>query len=840
MSTETRACYDELKRELASAPKTWLITGVAGFIGSNLLETLLKLGQKVVGLDNFATGHRHNLDEVHGLVGTAQWARFKFITGDICSLADCQKGCAGVDYVLHQAAIGSVPRSLLDPIATNALNIDGFLNMLVAARDAKVARFVYAASSSIYGDHPGLPKVEDAIGRPLSPYAVTKYVNELYAEVFARCYGFESIGLRYFNVFGPRQDPNGTYAAVIPKWTAAMIAREPIYINGDGETSRDFTFVDNAVQINLRAATSANAQAINQVFNVAVGDRTTLNKLYAELKRLLTPRYPDLAAVQPIYRDFRAGDVRHSQADVSKAQELLGYQTTHSFSDGLRATVSRHLSFLSTLAVIEGGGEFDDRRGRGCERPCDETAPLPIRHRVMRFGTEVVLVGGTMGHERLRDEIGISASGSVSTTLQKFKSSSLIRGSATYLLSNVLSAAAPFLLMPVLARYLHPEEYGRIAMFQVAQAIFATVIGLSVIGSVGRKYYDANLSREEFKYFIGSCFFILTATTMAALAVLIGFDDAFVTMSGMEGSWLIAAALCAALGVIQQMLMTLWQVQKRSSHYAAMQIGGSVCLVALSLFFVIALAKGAEGRVIAQVISSLVVAVLALGFLHKDRLLGFAWRPAYIREALNFGSPLIPHSIGILLFGFFDRIVINDQLGLAEAGAYTVAVQVVSVFGLVTFAINNAYVPWLFERLQRDDSQEKQEIVKWTYWYFVIALGLAGGVFVVGPFAIKLFAGERYGDAGSAVGWLALTQAFAGMYLMVTNYVFYSKKTGLVSLVTISCGALNAVLLFALTSRFGLAGAGMAGAMAMAARFLLTWRVAQMRHPMPWFNLKTA
>jgi O-antigen/teichoic acid export membrane protein len=424
--------------------------------------------------------------------------------------------------------------------------------------------------------------------------------------------------------------------------------------------------------------------------------------------------------------------------------------------------------------------------------------------------------------------------------LKKIKSPGLIGGSATYLLSNVLSAAAPFLLLPVLTRYLHPEEYGRIAMFQTAQAAFAAVIGLSVVGAAGRKYYDANLNKEEHKFFIGACFLILAVTTSIALFVLMGFEDAFASMSGLDGSWLIASAFCAAFGFIQQMRMTQWQMQKQSGLYAAMQIGASVCLVAFSLLFVIALAKGAAGRVIAQVVSSLIFGVLALAFLYKDGLLGFAWRPAYIREALSFGAPLIPHSIGILLLGYCDRVVINDQLGLAEAGAYTVAFQLASVFGMVTFAINNAYVPWLFERLQRDDPQEKREIVKWTYWYFAIALALAGAVFVVGPFAINLIAGERYDSAAPAIGWLALTQAFAGMYLMVTNYILYSKKTGLLSLVTIGSGALDVALLFALTSRFGLAGAGMAGAIAMAARFLFTWRVAQLRHPMPWFNLKTA
>ena len=352
--------YEQLKIRLPAEPCTWLITGVAGFIGSNLLETLLKLGQRVVGLDNFATGHQRNLDEVQTLVSPTQWANFSFINGDIRNLEDCQRACESVDYVLHQAALGSVPRSLADPITTNATNISGFLNMLTAARDAKVKSFTYAASSSTYGDHPGLPKVEDTIGKPLSPYAVTKYVNELYADVFARCYGFNAVGLRYFNVFGPRQDPNGAYAAVIPKWIASLIKGEPLYINGDGETSRDFCFIKNVVQANLLAATaclpspapalfplplgggsgegsphSPIESPVNQVYNIAVGDRTTLNELFAQLHCNLLPLYLHLQGFQPVYRDFRSGDVRHSLADISKAQRLLGYSPTQRIGEGL-------------------------------------------------------------------------------------------------------------------------------------------------------------------------------------------------------------------------------------------------------------------------------------------------------------------------------------------------------------------------------------------------------------------------------------------------------------------------------------------------------------------------
>ena len=336
--------YQQVTEALVNEPKTWLITGVAGFIGSNLLETLLLLNQKVIGLDNFSTGFQHNLDEVQSVVTSEQWQRFNFIEGDIRNLADCQTACANIDYILHQAALGSVPRSIADPINTNDTNILGFLNMLVAARDAKVTSFTYAASSSTYGDHPALPKVEDAIGKPLSPYAVTKYVNELYADVFARTYDFHTIGLRYFNIFGKRQTPDGAYAAVIPKWTAAMIQGDEVYINGDGETSRDFNFIENAVQANILAAT-ANDDAKNQVYNVAVGGRTTLNTLFMALKDNLNVNGVDYSQA-PIYRDFREGDVRHSQANISKIQGALGYDPQFDVIQGIKKAMPWYVTFL--------------------------------------------------------------------------------------------------------------------------------------------------------------------------------------------------------------------------------------------------------------------------------------------------------------------------------------------------------------------------------------------------------------------------------------------------------------------------------------------------------------
>ena len=328
--------YEKVKENLKENPKTWLVTGVAGFIGSNLLETLLKLNQSVVGLDNFATGHQHNIDQALEDAGVnPATEKFKFINGDVRNLEDCQKACTGVDYVLHQAALGSVPRSIEDPITTNQTNIDGFLNMLVAARDSDVKGFVYAASSSTYGDHPDLPKVEDKIGNPLSPYAVTKLVNELYASVFARTYDFNTIGLRYFNIFGKRQDPNGAYAAVIPKWVASILHGEEIFINGTGETSRDFCYVDNTVQMNILAATAENSDAANQVYNTALNDRTTLTELYTMIQDRLITLKPELKTKDATYRDFRVGDVMHSQADISKAKNLLGYEPTHKIAEGL-------------------------------------------------------------------------------------------------------------------------------------------------------------------------------------------------------------------------------------------------------------------------------------------------------------------------------------------------------------------------------------------------------------------------------------------------------------------------------------------------------------------------
>jgi len=338
---------DGVIEHLKASPRSWLVTGAAGFIGSNLLQALLEAGQQVTGLDNFSTGYQENLDEVAAAVGPEAWARFKFIQGDTRNLEDCLKACEGVDLVLHEAALGSVPRSILDPIATHQSNIDGFLNILVASRDQGVSRFVYAASSSTYGDHPGLPKREDQIGRPLSPYAVTKLVNELYAELFGRVYGMETIGLRYFNVFGRRQDPEGPYAAVIPLWIIRMLHGSECTINGDGESTRDFCYVQNVVQANLLAATATRPDAVNQVYNVAFGGRTTLNQLHDLLRDGLARTHPAVASLKPHYGPFRDGDIAHSQADISKAGSLLGYEPQFDVRRGIDAALEWYCENLT-------------------------------------------------------------------------------------------------------------------------------------------------------------------------------------------------------------------------------------------------------------------------------------------------------------------------------------------------------------------------------------------------------------------------------------------------------------------------------------------------------------
>ena len=339
--------YNEIKKELQRKQKTWLVTGVAGFIGSNLAEALLKLNQKVIALDNFATGYKYNLDHVRSSVTPEEWKNFTFVEGDITHYETCIEITKGIDIVLHQAALGSVPRSIDNPVVSNNANVTGFLNMLTAAKDNGIKRFVYASSSSVYGDSQELPKVESRTGNILSPYALTKAVNELYMGVFYKTYGFESIGLRYFNVFGKRQDPNGAYAAVMPKWIGQILNGEDVYINGDGETSRDFTYIDNVVQANIMAGMTTNTEAFAKAYNTAAGGRETLNNLYRAITKGLKERLPELAIKEPIYREFRAGDIRHSNADISRAKELLGYEPTHTLQEGLSESLDWYIDDIN-------------------------------------------------------------------------------------------------------------------------------------------------------------------------------------------------------------------------------------------------------------------------------------------------------------------------------------------------------------------------------------------------------------------------------------------------------------------------------------------------------------
>ncbi|HEX6249797.1 MAG TPA: SDR family oxidoreductase [Gemmatimonadaceae bacterium] len=337
---------ERASRALREGARTWLVTGAAGFIGSNLVELLLRAGQKVVGLDNFVTGHRHNVDDV-AQAGNGNGDEFRFLEGDIADPATAREACSGVDIVLHEAALGSVPRSIVNPLETNRANVDGFLTMLEAARDAGVRRFVYAGSSAVYGDHPGLPKKEEYLGAPLSPYAVTKRVNELYADVFHRTFGMEIVGLRYFNVFGRRQDPEGAYAAVIPKWIATLLAGRPCEILGDGETSRDFCYIDNVLQANVLAALAPAETVAGEIYNVAVGERTTLNELYYIIRDTLAEANPELRDLEPVYGDERPGDVKHSLADISKIRSALGYAPTHDVSTGLAESLAWYRRAMS-------------------------------------------------------------------------------------------------------------------------------------------------------------------------------------------------------------------------------------------------------------------------------------------------------------------------------------------------------------------------------------------------------------------------------------------------------------------------------------------------------------
>jgi O-antigen/teichoic acid export membrane protein len=422
--------------------------------------------------------------------------------------------------------------------------------------------------------------------------------------------------------------------------------------------------------------------------------------------------------------------------------------------------------------------------------------------------------------------------------LKKISKNSLLSGSAVYLFSNILAAAIPFALLPILTRYLSPAEYGQVAIFQTMLVGLGAFVGLSVQGAASRKFYDTNLSKQELKYFIGNCFLVLAATTALVLLMAMIFRTNLASWLAIETQWLLLSVLVSGATFVIGMRMGQWQVRKQSKNYGIFQVSLSLINMLLSLLLVVHFMNGAAGRIWVLSAMPLIYAVIALFLLYKDDLLGFAWRPNYLREVLAFGVPLIPHSVGFFLLSSVDRFVINDRLGMAQVGIYMVAVQLAAAMGLVFDAINNAYVPWLFERLKRDQLDEKKQIVRWTYMYCVALLGVVALAFIIGPPLLILIAGEKYAAAANVIGWLALGQAFNGMYLMVTNYIFYSKRTGLLSLSTITAGLINVGLLMVLISLMGLKGAAIAFAISMGVKFFLTWFVAQLRHPMPWFYFR--
>jgi O-antigen/teichoic acid export membrane protein len=425
------------------------------------------------------------------------------------------------------------------------------------------------------------------------------------------------------------------------------------------------------------------------------------------------------------------------------------------------------------------------------------------------------------------------------SVIGRLKSSPLLSGSTTYFVSNVINAAIPFALLPVLTRYLSPAEYGEVAIFQTLLGALSAFVGLNVVGAAARKYYDGDLGERELKYFIAACLQILLASAGVVFAVIFVFRHNLTAWLGLQTHWILLAVFVSAASVVVQLRLGQWQVRKDARRYGALQVSQSALNMLLSVLLVVVLLQGAAGRMAAQVWTAGLIAVLALILLMRDKLLSFwVWTPVYLREALKFGIPLVPHVGGAFLIASVDRFVINGELGLADTGMYMVAVQLTGAAGLLFEAINNAYVPWLFERLKRDRLDEKRQIVRYTYAWFSVILICAALGFAIGPWLVSLIAGEKYGRAGEVFGWLALGQAFGGMYLMVTNYSFYSKRTGLLSVATITAGLVNIALLLLLVRLFGLQGAAVAFSISMAVRFLLTWWVAQRRHPMPWFDFQ--
>lgn len=423
--------------------------------------------------------------------------------------------------------------------------------------------------------------------------------------------------------------------------------------------------------------------------------------------------------------------------------------------------------------------------------------------------------------------------------LNSLKSNTLLTGSTVYLVSNILNALIPFALLPILTRHLKPEEYGEVAMFQTLLGVLLAFIGLSMAGAAGRKFYDSNLNRTQLAEFNGACLQILLFSCLVSLLVLGTFRTYFSEWLGLDTQWILLAAAITAANVVVQIRLGQWQVRKQAVNYGALQISRSAMDFLLSLIFIIVLIRGADGRISAQSWAVTIFSVVSIWNLKKDGLLTFfCWRPDFIREALKFGIPLIPHVGGGFLLMSADRFFINSELGLSQTGVYMVAVQFSAALALIFDAINKAYVPWLFERLKRDQECEKLQIVRYTYgWYALILCG-AVVAFIIGPWLVNFIAGEKYADAGNVIGWLALGQIFGGMYLMVTNYIFYSKRTGMLSLVTMVSGLINISLLFFLIGNFGMEGAAYAFCISMAIRFLLTWLVAQRRHPMPWLDIK--
>ena len=424
--------------------------------------------------------------------------------------------------------------------------------------------------------------------------------------------------------------------------------------------------------------------------------------------------------------------------------------------------------------------------------------------------------------------------------LKKLKGNSLVVGSAVYAVSNILNALIPFALLPLLTRYLSPEEYGEVAMFQTILGGVAAFVGLSMAGAAGRKFFDGNLGKDDLAEFIGACLQILMFTSLVCLAVFGLFSDQFMEWLGLEKSFIFLAVFVSAANMIVQLRLVQWQVRKQAVEYGALQIARSLLNVLLSIVFVVVLVKGSDGRISAQICTAAVFTVISLWLLKREDLLRFfRWRPSFIREVLGFGVPLIPHVGGFFLLTSIDRLVINAELGLAQAGIYMVAVQIAAALAMIFDAVNKAYVPWLFERLKRGQESESRKIVLLTYGWFALLLCGAWLAFIIGPSLVTFVVGEQYAIAADVIGWLVLGQVFSGMYLMVTNYIFYSKRTGLLSLVTIVSGLINVILLLFLIESFGQEGAAYSFCIANGARFLFSWYVAQKRHKMPWFQFKT-